>query len=122
MADSAAAAAPGQRYLLERKLEAEKKSEVRTVSQRIIDDIMTELGSHALRSARSPIPRIAGADGAARGTMVLNAAFLIDPRGLHAFQAALTASVERYGQRGFRFDFTGPWPPYHFVNEDGHDE
>jgi Gas vesicle synthesis protein GvpL/GvpF len=47
--------------------------------------------------------------------MVLNAAFLLAPERLNAFQETLTSLVERHGARGFRFDFTGPWPPYHFA-------
>jgi hypothetical protein len=25
--------------------------------------------------------------------------------------------VNKYEPSGFKFDFTGPWPPYHFVGE-----
>ena len=62
-------------------------------------------------------PAAADGDAAARGTMVLNAAFLVAPASLEAFQKTLTTLVERHGPHGLRFDFTGPWPPYHFVNE-----
>jgi hypothetical protein len=70
----------------------------------------------ALGVNRSPIPTTPISDGA-RGTMVLNAAFLVSPSVLEDFQKTLTALVERHGQHGFRFDFTGPWPPYHFVED-----
>ncbi len=117
MATAAERASPGQRYLLERKLETEKKSEVRVVSQRLMDEIVAELSSIAREVVRSPIPRAATTDVAARGTMLLNAAFLIAADRLEDFQRTLTAIVSRYDQRGLRFDFTGPWPPYHFVGE-----
>lgn len=120
LAGSAAAASPGQRYLLERKLEAEKKTEVRGVSQRVVEELFGALAARALESVRSPIPRATDADAAARGTMVLNAAFLVAPDGLGAFQQTLTTLVERYDGRGFRFDFTGPWPAYHFAGEGSH--
>jgi hypothetical protein len=116
MAAAAASASPGQRYLLERKLEGEKRSEMRAVSQRLIDEIVAALRPCARGVQRSPIPRVAEAD-AARGTMVLNAAFLVAPDALAGFQKTLTSIVDKHGQHGFRFDFTGPWPPYHFVNE-----
>ncbi|MGE5101417.1 MAG: GvpL/GvpF family gas vesicle protein [Deltaproteobacteria bacterium] len=122
MAKNAEAASPGQRYLLERKLDGEKKAELRSVSQRIVEEIVSELEPHALRMVRSPIPRAADGETATRGTMVLNAAFLIAPDRFAALQSALTSLVERHGAHGFRFDFTGPWPPYHFVNEPAHDE
>ncbi len=121
LAASAASASPGQRYLLERKLEGQKRAEVRGVTQEIVDDIVTELSEHALESVRSPIPRIADAADAVgeRGTQVLNAAFLVAPRQLEAFQKTLTKLVGERGEQGFRFDFTGPWPPYHFASESG---
>jgi hypothetical protein len=115
---AAVAALPGQRYLLERKLDGEKKTEMRAVTQRIIDEIIDTLAPSAMAVDRSPIPKSPSADGT-RGTMVLNAAFLVAPAALEGFQKTLTTLVEQYGANGFRFDFTGPWPPYHFV--DGHD-
>jgi hypothetical protein len=112
---SAASASPGQRYLLERKLDAEKRGEMRTVTQEIADDIVAALRPVARDVVRSPIPRTTGE--ASRGTMVLNAAFLVAREAMDAFQRTLTDVVSRHGDHGFRFDFTGPWPPYHFVNE-----
>jgi len=116
IAANAAAASPGQRYLLERKLETEKKAELRGVTQRLVDEIVDGLAPHAVSHVRSPIPRITDAD-AARGVLVLNAAFFVAPASLEAFQTTLTALVEQHGDRGLRFDFTGPWPPYHFASE-----
>jgi hypothetical protein len=122
LAKNASAASPGQRYLLERKLDGEKKSEIRGVTQRIVDDIVTPLTRVARDVTRSPIPRT-DAD-ASRGTMVLNAAFLVTPTELPEFQRTLTTLVEQFGVEGagFRFDFTGPWPPYHIVNGAADDE
>jgi len=69
----------------------------------------------AVETTLSPIPRVA-AD--APGIMVLNAAFLIAPDRLRAFQERLTEIVSDRQPSGFRFDFTGPWPPYHFAPSD----
>jgi hypothetical protein len=112
---SAASASPGQRYLLERKLDGEKRGEMRAVTQEIADDIVASLRAAARDVVRSPIPRTSGEP--SRGTMVLNAAFLVARDAMDTFQRALTDVVARHGVHGFRFDFTGPWPPYHFVNE-----
>jgi gas vesicle protein GvpL/GvpF len=119
IAASAAAASPGQRYLLERKLETEQKVEMRGVTQALVDDIVRALTPHTLAEVRSPIPRVSDADQAARGVLVLNAAFFVAPESLEAFQKTLTHLVERHGASGLRFDFTGPWPPYHFASEAG---
>jgi hypothetical protein len=111
----AAAASPGQRYLLERKLEGERKAEVQVVGQRIVASVVDRLAQHAAGVVQSPIPRVTASEAATAGTMVLNAAFLVAPASLAAFQHTLTEFVDRHSGRGFRFDFTGPWPPYHFV-------
>jgi hypothetical protein len=117
LAAQAAAASPGQRYLLERKLDVEKRGEVRSVSQQVVDDIVEQLGRHAVEAVRSPIPRAAERTAVTGGgTMVLNAAFLVAPSGFGAFQETLTSLVTRHDHHGFRFDFTGPWPPYHFAH------
>jgi hypothetical protein len=105
-------ATPGQRYLLERKLEERSKEELRVTSMEVAAGIRDALADVALDTATSPIPRVT-AD--APGTMILNAAFLIAPDGLRAFQERLTAIVNERQPSGFRFDFTGPWPPYHFA-------
>jgi hypothetical protein len=115
LAASAAKASPGQRYLLERKLDAEKRSEMRNVTQRLMDETVAALSAHAVDCERSAIPRVTDAE-SNRGTMVLNASFLVAPSRFRDFQEALSAIVTAR-QQGFRFDFTGPWPPYHFVNE-----
>ena len=109
---AADAASPGQRYLLQRKLDERAKEEVRSTSLRVAAEIRDDLSKLAIDTATSPIPRMT-AD--APGTMVLNAAFLIAPDGLHAFQERLTAIVNERQANGFRFDFTGPWPAYHFA-------
>ena len=119
LTDSAAAASPGQRYLIER-LAAEQRSELRVVSQALADRVVSSLASHAVDVVRSPIPRFSTAepaDAPTPGAMVLNAAFLVAPDRLNDFQRALTEIVAREQLNGFRFDFTRPWPPYHFARE-----
>jgi hypothetical protein len=116
MAANAANASPGQRYLLERKLDGEKRGEMRVVTQSVVDEIVADLGAVARGVQRSPIPRVTEGE-ATRGTMVLNAAFLVAPERLTDFQRTLTRLIDERGAQGFRFDFTGPWPTYHFVNE-----
>ena len=120
LADTAASASPGQRYLLERKLDGEKKIEMRSISAEVVDEIVSSLSEAAIEVVRSPISRTAGTDTVARGTMVLNAAFLVSPDSLEGFQRRLASLVDRHASHGFRFDFTGPWPPYHFVGEGAH--
>ena len=123
LASSAASASPGQRYLLERKLEGQKRAELRAVTQDVVEEIVRELSTNAIETVRSAIPRMTEAEQAAgRGTMVLNGAFLVGPERLENFQKTLTALIGRRGSQGFRFDFTGPWPPYHFAHTSADDD
>jgi hypothetical protein len=108
-------ASPGQQYLLQRKLEAEKKGEIRAVGRQIARELYERLAPRALDaregSARqkSKLPD--------EGELVLDAAFLVAHDGFEAFQRELSSALIEYQSKGFRFDFTGPWPPYHFAQE-----
>ena len=111
---TAAAASPGQRYLLERKLETERRSELRSIGAGVAREVVDALRRFSTEVVEGTlVPR--AATGQTENPMVLDAAFLIAPDRLESFRRELTSLVERYGSRGFRFDFTGPWPPYHFV-------
>ena len=118
--EAASAANPGQRYLLERKLDAERKSELHLIGARIARDVVDTLRPYAIQMVESRVAtrtQRGGADAA----LILDAAFLIESGGLLHFQRELTDIVARHNSRGFRFDFTGPWPLYHFVRDDeGH--
>ncbi|HKO15310.1 MAG TPA: GvpL/GvpF family gas vesicle protein [Gemmatimonadaceae bacterium] len=110
-------ASAGQRYLLERKLASERKGEARAASQQVAAEIMDALAPNAVAALRTPVASGAGASDPAAGTLVLDAAFLVASDHWSDFQSALSAQVEAHRGRGFRFDFTGPWPPYHFVRD-----
>src|SRR5260370_1130678 len=90
LAAAARAASPGQRYLLERKLDERIKDDLRATSQRIAAEILDQLAAVAVDSVLSPIPRVTAQ---APGTMVLNASFLVPPKGLLGFQEKLTEIV-----------------------------
>ena len=109
----AAAAPPGQRYLLERKLADRGKAAVRAASQRMARDLFETLRPLAREALTRPLVPPAGA--VAEATLVLNAAFLVDRARLDAFRAAVASQIAALQPRGLVFDFTGPWPPYNFV-------
>ncbi|HEX5437395.1 MAG TPA: GvpL/GvpF family gas vesicle protein [Gemmatimonadaceae bacterium] len=113
----AAQARPGQRYLLERKLEAERAAEVRHVAATTAATIFSTLETHAMEGCRETLPAREPRGAAAEGVAVLNASYLVRRDALEPFRAALAALAEQYEPVGFRFDFTGPWPPYHFVGK-----
>ena len=108
----AAGAPPGQRYLLERKIDERSKSSVRAASQRIAREIYDSLRDIARDAVARPLtPDASRAD----VTLVLNGAFLVDRAKVDAFRAAVGAHMRDQEPNGLVFDFTGPWPPYNFV-------
>ena len=99
-------ATPGQRYLLERKLDTVRQSEAREVSASVSSSIHEELSHLAIGAVIEPAPKSAA---------ILNAAYLVSRVAPEPFQAKLTDLIHKFEPLGFRFEFTGPWPPYHFV-------
>lgn len=110
---NAATATPGQRYLMERKLDEERKVEIRRVSEDVAREVYDTMGRLAVRSRRMPLPR----DAAARASLTLNAVFLVAPEAYTSFRGALEDIRRRLEPAGLRFEFTGPWPAYHFVED-----
>jgi hypothetical protein len=109
---AAAAASPGQRYLLERKLDAERKTESRRVSEETAREVYETLATHAVAARRIPMPR----DATERRTaLALNAVFLVAPESYTTFRAAVGGLATRLEPPGFHFEFSGPWPAYHFM-------
>lgn len=114
----AAATSPGQRYLLRRKLEAARRDELHRVAAHVATHAYEVLSASSLAAVRDalpePVPDQAGA-------AILNASFLVGHDAVDAFRGAVTDLVREHERRGFRFEFTGPWPPYHFARSAGRD-
>lgn len=109
----AAKASPGQKYLLQRKIEHVRRDSGSDVAANVAGEIHDALRAASMDSVREQ-PVNAGAP-REQGRAILNASFLVAPPRVVDFQRALTAMVNKYEPSGFKFDFTGPWPPYHFV-------
>jgi hypothetical protein len=114
-AEVAAAASPGQGYLLGRKLDAAKKDELRRVAASVAAAAFDDLAARSLAAAQDPLPK-ATADQA--GAAILNAAFLVSHDRIDEFRSVVTELVRRHQSQGFRVEFTGPWPPYHFARSE----
>jgi Gas vesicle synthesis protein GvpL/GvpF len=114
---AAAAASPGQRYLLERKLDAERKTESRRVSEETAREVYETLSADSVAARRIPMP---GDATERRAALALNAVFLVAPESYTTFRGALGRLATRLEPSGFRFEFSGPWPPYHFMESGNH--
>jgi len=111
----AAKASPGQKYLLERKIDNLRRDAGRDVTAKVAGEIHDSLRATSMETVREQ-PVNSGAP-REQGRAILNASFLVASRRVVEFQTALTGMVNKYEPSGFKFDFTGPWPPYHFVGE-----
>jgi hypothetical protein len=103
--------------LLERKIENLRRDAGRDLTARVATEIQDALAAASMDSTRDQ-PVNTGAP-REQGRAILTSSFLVAPPRVVDFQRALTAMVNKYEPSGFKFDFTGPWPPYHFVGEKG---
>lgn len=108
-----ASAAPGQRYLLERKLEAQKKELLRSAAETVAARVYDEVRVVAADSVQDSLPR---SSAIADAHAVLNAVFLVRREGFEEFRSLVSRIVAEHKDRGFHFEFSGPWPAYHFVS------
>jgi hypothetical protein len=108
----ASAATPGQAYLLRRKLAESRKLAERDAAARIAEQTHNALAGSSRASAARATP-VASEQG-----VLLDGAYLVSNEKYDAFRAELTKLIGTYQPAGVRFDFTGPWPPYHFVRDD----
>ena len=107
------AAPPGQRYLLERKLEAQKKELLRSAAESVAARVYDEVRAVAAASVLEVLPR---SSTIAEAQAVLNAVFLVRRDDFESFRRCVSDIVAAHKSKGFHFEFTGPWPAYHFVS------
>jgi hypothetical protein len=108
----ASSAPPGQAYLLRRKVAEARKIATRDAAARIAEDSHDHLSGRS----RASLPRATAL--ANEPGVILDGAYLVANEDYDAFRSAVTDLIATYAPAGLRFDFTGPWPPYHFVRDD----
>jgi hypothetical protein len=109
-----AGAAPGRRYLLERKRDARVAEETSRAARRLALEVHDHLSSLAQDARRLPLPNVK-----AELPVVLNAAYLVArPKEVELARSAAEA-VERVGRLGVQVQLTGPWAPYRFLGDEG---
>jgi hypothetical protein len=85
---------------------------------RMIDKALVETSSQYVREIYEALRNVcvASRDNKPIGEkMIMNAAFLIERHREAEFDAAVNRVAKRFGSR-LNFRYTGPWPPYNFVN------
>jgi hypothetical protein len=105
-----AAAAPGRRYLLERKRASLLADELSRAARRIAGELLEEVRAFAGDAVTLPATGAAG-----ELPVVLRAALLVPTEEEEAFARHLSARREELGAIGVSVHFSGPWAPYRFV-------
>jgi hypothetical protein len=111
-----AAAPPGRRYLLQRQRADLVKRALAGAARRLATELLEALAAHADDTRVLPVT---GADEA--GTVVLNAALLVQRHREPALQQDAGDRIEELRQLGMLPAFTGPWAPYRFIREGTHE-
>lgn len=109
-------APPGKRYLLLKKRDAARAEELRVVAERVGHLLFEALDEESDQGMVIPAPR--GAPETGR-VLTLDSAWLVGEEDFPGFQQRLGQIAGEFQSNGFEFEFTGPWPPYHFTDSDG---
>lgn len=108
----ASQAAPGQSYLLRKKIDAMRTDEARAESKRLASEIETALAAACERAVRM---RVLKAEATEHGELFAKLAFLVARSRFDHFRATAEGLAAQHGDAGFRIELTGPWPPYNFA-------
>jgi hypothetical protein len=104
----------GAAYFMKKKVDEAIAEEVERVSDEHAQRSHERLSSHAEEAVINPLQskELTGR----KEAMVLNGAYLVAEEQLAAFRAELESLAKEYGDLGFIYEMTGPWPPYNFVS------
>ena len=112
LAEQAGAAAPGQAYLLRKKIEGLRDEEARAETRRVAREVETRLAAACDGAARL---RVLKDEATEQGELAARLAFLVRREGFDGFRAEAEQLAAEHTPAGFRFELTGPWPAYNFA-------
>jgi hypothetical protein len=103
--------ASGAEFLRQRKARSEQRAQRHSTANAVAEDVHHELAGRAVASRLLPPqdPQLTGL----AGTMLLNAAYLVELDHAGDFAAAVNDLAARYP--GVTVEGAGPWPPYSFA-------
>lgn len=110
----------GVAYFMRKKQEGMVAEEVERLCVECAQHSHDRLASRARDAVINPLQNkeLTGAN----DEMILNGAYLVAEEQLAAFRAELENLKEEYGDLGFSYAMTGPWPPYNFLATGEDDE
>jgi hypothetical protein len=105
-----AQAAPGRKFLLEKKRAELTKSEVVRAAREAAQEIVTRIAPHCVETRTLPLPQSKEAL-----PVVLHAALLVQRESEDIVVEQLERERGALSQSGVGVSFSGPWAPYRFV-------
>jgi hypothetical protein len=106
----------GRRYLLTRQLEQVTAREAAARRTQLAEESHAALAAAAVEARANPVQRAEA--GGFDGEMLLNGAYLVWRGRAAAFAAVVDELGDRHADDGVRYELTGPWPPYNFVDDE----
>jgi hypothetical protein len=103
----------GAAFLLRKKLEQDASRELASRLRAEMDETFAELAEGAAESLR----REPAASPEQGGRLLLDAAFLVPTGQSGEFETRVERCAARLAPRACEVTLTGPWPPYHFIEE-----
>lgn len=103
----------GAAYFSRKKLERTIAEEVERVCDECAQRSHDRLSGQAEEAVSNPLQ--SRETTGQREEMILNGAYLVAEEQLAAFRGELESLGAEYGDLGFGYELTGPWPPYNFV-------
>jgi hypothetical protein len=85
---------------------------------RLVDSALEEMSARYVADIHDSLKAVAVASRSNKpigDRMILNAAFLVERAQEHAFDERVKETSRRYEEL-LSFKYSGPWPPYNFVN------
>ncbi|KZZ83312.1 MULTISPECIES: GvpL/GvpF family gas vesicle protein [Bacillaceae] len=105
---------PGRQYFEKRKLEQLVDREMELEKNRICEQIHEDLVPY---SDDSTIKKTWSQDVTGRDEqMCWNSVYLLPKDQIAQFKEKIQLAAEAHQESGWKFEPTGPWPPYHFAN------
>jgi hypothetical protein len=99
--------------MLRRREEREQREQADALAANVAELVHGRLGELSLAAVTRP-PQNRSLSGH-EGSMVLNAAYLVDAAQVDELRTRANDLNAAYADIGARIELTGPWPPYNFV-------
>jgi hypothetical protein len=112
LSERADSAAPGQAYLMRKKIDAMRADEMRLEKKRVGREIEKALTAQSEATARL---RVLKDEATEDGDLAFKYAFLVPKTQFDEFRSTAEQLAREHRDAGFRIELTGPWPAYNFA-------